>query len=492
MRIRTRLLAAAAALLSMPAAAAANVQVTTQAPNSGPTLVGGEVAWAQYTTQDGPQIRVSPLGGPIRTLAIGTGGDPYYSGLFPLGSGDRFAFVRVDRKLVNSRYMVVNPLGTDIYTGPVDGPYDALVSCPGADGVSVALSQDRLVHAACDSRSVVVNDLNAPAGTQPVVIPQPRGTRVSFLRTAGNHVAAIRNFDDSRPTEVVVWDATTGAETIHLTPTTTPTSIVRSIDIGADGRLLLAEYDGRDDRLLWTSAAEPGRHEVGAPVPASLRRSGISTVRIQGDRVAVARSAGCELLDGYDVLAGGLDGDLRTLTGDDDETSTGGVIAFDGTRVAWASSRAGVFARDLEAEPAGTPAVPLGCRPPEDTSDELNGYARVRLPASVAAVGRRITVPVRCIFGNVSPRSVCAGTLRLQTRRRYPVRIRGKRRLRPRVLGQARFELQVGGGQVAVGLNRAGRRALRGSGRVRVRIGYRRADDDTGFDPQDSFTLTRG
>jgi hypothetical protein len=468
-----------AALAATPSAAGANVRISDDASPADPALVGDQVVWSS----GGQTTFASPLGGPIRQLSIPTGGEPEAGDVRPLGTADgRFAFVRTDREL-ESHKGVLEPvtIGSQLHLAPLDGPYGEPLQRCSSEGLPVALSPELLAYLNCNSRRIEVRFL--AGDRQPLSIAQPRGAFTRQLRTAGNWLAARRAFRDGRPEEIVVYDLQDGSEALHLTPTSTPTSYARSFDVNAAGRLLLAEFAGREDRLVWTPVDQPARNAIGDPVPASLAEPGFPSVRVAGESLAATRAAGCASNSGYDVVTGPLSGDLRSVTAPAERAGRAGVPAFDGRRLAWIDA-GGVIARDLQAEPAATSLAELGCNPKPDRRVELRGTLRSKAPAALAADGRDVTLPFGCSFLSfVGPRSFCSGKLTVETQRRH--RAPGKRKGVRRAVATGSVRLPPQGGDGEVTLNRLGRRMLRRSGRMPVRL---RA---VGEGVIDRFVLTR-
>jgi hypothetical protein len=363
-----------------------------------------------------------------------------------------------------------------LFAGPAAGPFRTIQTCD-RFARPIAVAVDRVAYPSCEE-TVSIWSIDDP-GARPIEIPTPPGLRLEQIRAEGRYIAV--RFGGQSPRLVVV-DAVTGERVIDLGAWDEPSSLndYETWDVQADGKLLVGWVDGRGlARLSWTSAAQPGAHDVRVGQPSELGFG--AAVRFSGDRYVGARAIECQPDGGARrvVITSGLDG-VATRVSDSGDETTFRNVEWDGRRAVWLGGE-GFKVRDLEAQPARAPAPPQGCVQGASADFKHQIWppsARDPLP-SIAVRRGRVRVPVRC-FPEVdrTQQTRCRGWLRLTHRRRPRV-----------VIAERAASVDADGGNATIRLSARGRRLLARARRLPVTIRYSPHRGAAG--PEVSTTLRR-
>ena len=457
------------AVAATPVSAHAAVPIGSE-PASHPVAVGQEVVWVRKGEDLGKgaavfEIVATKLDGSSRVLATTprpTATHDLEPTVTPFASPERLAYLRTDY-VREGKYQYPTQDSIRLFDGPSPEP---LAACGRFGRMSAAVAGRALVYTNCEATRLVVDE----PGTPRREIAQPRTVSIDGLEAAGRFAAVHRSGDG--PPELVVYDLDSGREVLKLTTATQPSAFARSFDVQADGKLLVAWYDGRArDRLTWVSPGDRRTHDV-FDYPAALESKGIHAVKVDDDRAAALVSDGCRSFR-WQIAAGPLDGDIAQVTEPGELAES---VDLDGGVVAWKRLDAGIFARDLLADPAGAPVPGRDCTPRRDEAWQLTGQPQASSAERSLTVTRAtVRVPVYCVFHTVGgpPGSHCRGWIRIETR---------VRRGRGRLLGLREVSLGPALERPRVRLNSAGRALLRRKRSLPVRvIASGRRDPRSGF-----------
>lgn len=340
-------------------------------PLSGPSLAGGDVAWAERGQRgEYTLVRRRLGGGQPRRLRRAVTNEPN-------------RFIGVSLAAGPEHTLVYEQTITRLETAPpgleADGPPPPdVLAVSNAGTIETLAASCRCFFPLDFSGSIglypveggqTLRDFASPPSFQPTTFP-----RTSFQRAAGDYVV-------SAFTDVVVFDWRRGEEVYRLEDVTAEPRSVRSVDVQPDGKVAFAyEVRGEDrtvGRLGWASPAEPFVHPL--PVTGS-----VSGVRFDSDVVVFDRTRS-SADGGFETELGAvaLNGPERTLV----RPVERGSFDFDGTTVTWAER---------------------GCEGPlvgSATLDELSAGPRLRVardcPLKLARAvrfsrNRRLVVTISC------------------------------------------------------------------------------------------------
>jgi hypothetical protein len=386
---------------------------------STPTLEGGSVAWLESRcvrqcfeacgvggSTEEHRIRQRLATGGTRTLfrtrtpCASNGGPSYgYAEFSFAGSDGWLALQRVD----TSADEFSEDISQRLFAGRASRKLAPIQRCGSVRSPyrpAFALTGSTLVYdatpCATTTRALVVRDL---AGGGLGEIPQPQGTKVSWIRAAGPFVAIRRSpADGVAQTEVSVHDLRARSDV--LTVPSPAGRYITGFDVQADGKLVAASRssDARTgacggDQLAWYQPGDEEAHTLDVG-PCE------TGVRIDRDRIVFLRGR----LRHNRVLS------VTTLAGSARDLVRFGrfpvfEVEADASRVAYdlptCAARDAIFVRSIAARStsAGSPSCPL------------------RLPAQRLVFGHdgRAAVRLRCVRG-------CAGILRLKAHGRIVAR----------------------------------------------------------------------
>jgi hypothetical protein len=227
----------------------------------------------------------------------------------------------------SSQYLALGGCPYWVHVAGIGTSDPAPVECEDFDLVGTLLA-----GADCSTAGPELHDL-ATGESSKLPISERSGHTVGGIRLAGEHVAlATLNFmfgaSSDRGWFVTVYDRATGAERYELHLPTGPGSAPFSgMALRDDGTVVVQTADGRP---YWASIAEPRLHAV----PGRFRSVG-SLVPLAGDVFAVAVGT-------TDIAVVDFDGGVvnRFTAAAEGDSVTG--VAFDGSRIAWATATGAV------------------------------------------------------------------------------------------------------------------------------------------------------
>lgn len=324
----------------------------------GPDFAGEGVAWGQETRAGALEVVVAPpTGSPTVTHRLDAPAEPDttvgFSGLPSVfaASESALSFVEGTSRVTKrgGDFLVIENSGV-LRAGSLTGPYERIAgssephSCPGSnqdptstdvEGHRIALGMTTFT---CDGRdpageyTVALRDLRD--GTQIVIRTAREFALVRRVRLAGRYLAWSHQAIGGVPDEVVVWDLDQNRVAYRVTATGLGVRFLEDFALQPDGKIALT-YAPRGlstpaRRLAWFAPGDLRAHLVS--------RSAISVVEMAGDRIVYD-----SLLDARgsrQLVVAELTGVTRRLARFPVlRRGRVGDIAFDGTRVAWATRR---------------------------------------------------------------------------------------------------------------------------------------------------------
>ena len=453
--------------LAAPAPARASQVVAPGTPPVGPVLAGPEVVWGEWTPDSGIAIRAAIPGGAPRLVHTIPRG----------GTVEQFELFASATHLGWHDY-ATHPCGkggdcpsfSEIWAGPLNGPYERIARCEAAPYPSAPrLSGNTLVYvgagcSASEASQVVVRELRD--GDDALRTIRVADGYVTDLSIDGRFVAYTLNAPPAPVTHV--FDTASGTDAYTL-------PFGARSDVQADGKLgFVRPARTRPDdgplRLGFATPAEPRDHAL--PVVQSGAGRVTYPLETAGDRIAFARPReGCDISEPELELAvtdlSGNQGLLTELRGHRAPLGRK-PFDFDGRRVTWlgvSGSGPAVMFRDIAAEPPAATANGPECPIPR-ASDVVIRAGRVRADR----LGRA-PVRVSCRPARDAVAVPCRGRLEL------------RRAGRETLLGSARFRIGARRSAVVrVRLRRAARGLLRELGSVHVdALAVARAPATNGF-----------